>query len=134
MRKSLLGRGGLVGLAAFTFGGCVLFAAGAGAGGGVYFTTRGVESVVPASVKGAFAATKRAFRHFGVEQTSLKVEEDGAKREVKGRLEKRAADVTVKLEEADGSTRIEVTARTSLVTWDKDLAREIIEKIVELAS
>jgi hypothetical protein len=134
MRELPLGRGLVVALVALGAGGCVVAAAGAGAGGGVYLTTRGVESVVPASVDRTFRATEQAFRHFSIERVSLTVEDDGAKREVKGRLEEREADVTAKLEAANGSTRVEVTARTSLVTWDKDLAREIVEKIVEFAT
>ncbi len=114
-------------------GGCLVAAAGAGAGGAVYVTSQGVESVVTVSVEAAFAATERAFGHFGIERTSLKVEDDGAKREVEGRAEARDADVKVTLERQGGGTHVEVSARKSLVTWDKDFARQIIEKIVEFA-
>ncbi len=42
--------------------------------------------------------------------------------------------MTVKLEREDSNTtRVQVTARKSLVTWDKGFAREIVEKIVEFA-
>ena len=47
--------------AALLLAGCVVAAAGAGAGGGIYFTQRGVESVVPATVDRAAAATATAF-------------------------------------------------------------------------
>ncbi len=132
--KVLYRRAAPLALIAPVAGGCVLFAAGAGAGGGVYFTTRGVESVVPAAPDAVFSATQRAFRTFEIEQTSLKVERDGEKREVEGRSGGRDTDVKVTLERRGDNTRVEVTARTSLVTWDKDFAREIIEKIVEFAS
>lgn len=127
-------RAGSLGLVAFLASGCVLFAAGAGAGGGVYFTTRGVESVISAAPHAVFSATQRTFRTFDIEQTSLKVERDGDKREVEGKSGERDTDVKVTLERQGDNTRVEVTARTSLVTWDKDFAREIIEKIVEFAS
>ena len=113
--------------------GCVVAAAGAGAGGAVYVTSQGVESVVATTVDGAFTASERAFEHFGIQRTSLKVEGDGAKREIEGRAEARDADVKVKLERQGEGTHVEVSARTSLVTWDKDFARQIIEKIVEYA-
>src|SRR5437773_10892762 len=47
--------------AAALLAGCMVAAAGAGAGGGIYFTQRGVESVVPATVERAAAATATAF-------------------------------------------------------------------------
>lgn len=115
-------------------GGCILAAAGAGAGGAIYVTDRGVESVVSASVETTLAAAERAFGEFDIERTSYKEERDGAKRELEGRSAEEDADVTVIIEATEGgNTRVEVTANTSLVTWDKDFAREIMERIVELA-
>lgn len=133
-RRSVLQRGLVAVCTLVVASGCLLVAAGAGAGGGVYYTSRGAESVVPASAGATFAATQRAFKHFKIERRSLTVEDEGRKRELEGRSEDREADVTVKLEREDSNTtRVEVTARTSLVTWDKDFAREIVEKIIEFA-
>ena len=132
--RSVLDRGLVAVCTLVIASGCVLVAAGAGAGGGVYYTTRGAESLVPASADATFSATRRAFRHFKIERTSLTVEGEGRTRELEGRSEDRDADVTVKLKREDSNTtRIQVTARKSLVTWDKDFAREIVEKIVEFA-
>ncbi len=115
--------------------GCVLAAAGAGAGGGVYLTSRGVESIVTVPVGRAFSATERAFGDFKIKRTSLKVDEEGEEREVKGESENGELAVTVTLtREAARSTRVEVTARRTLVTWDKDFARAVLEKIVEFAN
>src|SRR5437899_461092 len=55
--------------AAALLAGCMVAAAGAGAGGGIYFTQRGVESVVPATVDRAAAATATAFDQLKVRQT-----------------------------------------------------------------
>jgi hypothetical protein len=120
-------------LAPYVLWGCVAAAAGAGAGAGIYYTTRGVESIVPASVDATFAAAESAFEHFEIEETSMKVESGGAKRELEGKSEERAVDVRVKFEEQGDGTRIEVTVRKNLVEWDKDFAGEIVAKIVELA-
>src|SRR5438046_6276274 len=49
-----------VSAAALLLAGCMVAAAGAGAGGGIYFTQRGGESVVPATVDRAAAATATA--------------------------------------------------------------------------
>lgn len=114
--------------------GCILAAAGAGAGGAIYLTDRGAESVVSASVETTLAAAERAFGEFDIERTSYKEERDGAKRELEGRSAEEDADVKVIIEATEGgNTRVEVTANTSPVTWDKDFAREIMERIVELA-
>ena len=122
----------LVALAAAA--GCILAAAGAGAGGAIYLTDRGVESVVPASVEETLGAAEQAFGEFDIERTSYEEEQDGAKRELEGRSDDKDADVAVHMEATEGgNTRVEVTAKTSPVTWDKDFAREILERIVELA-
>src|SRR2546426_7700698 len=61
--------------AAALLAGCMVAAAGAGAGGGIYFTQRGVESVVPATVERAAAATTDAFNQLKVRQTKSQVEQ-----------------------------------------------------------
>lgn len=115
--------------------GCVVAGAGAGAGGAIYFTSRGVESVVAAPVDTVADATTRTFEEFGIQRTELKVEGDGDKRQFKGKPEgEEEPEVTVTLErEGERSTQVQVTARNSLVTWDKDYARRVIERIVELS-
>jgi hypothetical protein len=120
--------------AAAILSGCFLAAAGAGAGGAIYLTSQGAESLVPASVDRTFSATEGAFGFFELQRTELKVEGDGGKRQIKGKPTSGDPEVTVSLEErSTGSTNVEVTARTGPVTWDKDYARKVVEKIVELA-
>ncbi|UCC84850.1 MAG: DUF3568 family protein [Gemmatimonadota bacterium] len=131
--SSTLERNFIALVASLVLSGCIAAAAGAGAGAGIYYTSRGVESIVAASVDATFAAAESAFEHFEIEQTSMKVEDGGAKRELEGKSEARGVDVTVKFEEQDEGTRIEVTARESLVEWDKDFAREIAAKIAQIA-
>src|SRR5437870_13223188 len=72
--------------AAALLAGCMVAAAGAGAGGGIYFTQRGVESVVPATVERAAAATIEAFGQLKVRQTKSQVEQgdDGEQRATEG--------------------------------------------------
>lgn len=115
--------------------GCVVAAAGAGAGGGIYLTSRGVESVLTSPVATVAEAAEAAFRELGIERTGLEVDDERGRRVLRGEPASGEPDVTVTLEPEDsGSTRVGVTARTSVVTWDKDYARTVIEKIVELAS
>src|SRR5256885_1569527 len=72
--------------AAALLAGCMVAAAGAGAGGGIYFTQRGVESVVPATVERAAAATATAFDQLKGRQTKSQVEqgEEGERRGKRG--------------------------------------------------
>ena len=117
--------------AALLLAGCVVAAAGAGAGGGIYFTQRGVESVVPATVGRAAAATTEAFGQLKVRQTKSQVEQgdDGEQREIEGTAGDREVTVTLKPEGKNG-TRVQVVAKRTAVTWDKDFARSVLDKIV----
>ncbi|HTD71071.1 MAG TPA: DUF3568 family protein [Gemmatimonadales bacterium] len=116
--------------AALLLAGCVVAAAGAGAGGGLYFTQRGVESVVPATVERA-AATNQAFDQLKVRQMKSQVEqgEDGEKREIEGTAGDREVSVTLKAE-GTNATHVQVVAKRTAVTWDKDFARSVLDKIV----
>ena len=125
------GLGGLGGLVAGLVAGCVVAAAGAGAGGGIYFTQRGVESVVPASVDRTAAATKQAFDALKIRQTKAATEQadnGGEKRQIDGTADDR--DISVTLTSDGSSTRVQVVAKKSAVTWDKDFARAVLDKIV----
>ena len=117
--------------AAGLLAGCVLAAAGAGAGGGIYLTDRGVESLVPISVDGAAAAAQKAFQELKVTETKSSTEQtgDGEQRELAGAAAGRDVTVTIK-PQGKNTARILVIAKTSAVTWDKDFARAILDKIV----
>jgi len=117
--------------AALLLGGCVVAAAGAGAGGGIYFTQRGVESVVPVTVERAATATNQAFGALKIRQTKSQAEQedDGEKRAIEGAAGDREVNVTLKVE-GKNSTRVQVVAKRTAVTWDKDFARSVLDKIV----
>jgi hypothetical protein len=111
--------------------GCLLAAAGAGAGGAIYVTERGAESIVPVSVDRAASATRKALDELKVRQTSSASEQrqDGEQREIGGTAGARDVSVTLKAQ-GKTSTQVQVVAKTSAVTWDKDFARAILDKIV----
>ena len=117
--------------APLVFAGCVVAAAGAGAGGGIYLTQRGVESVVPVTVDRAATATTQAFDQLKIRQTKSQTEqgEDGEKREIEGTAGDREVNVTLKVE-GKNATRVQVVAKRTAVTWDKDFARSVLDKIV----
>ncbi|HEY6224210.1 MAG TPA: hypothetical protein VIW26_10515 [Gemmatimonadales bacterium] len=115
-------------------GGCLFAAAGAGAGGGIYFNDRGVGSVVTVPVSRASSATEQTFQELGIGQKKTTTEQDGTtdKREIQGSTSDR--DVTVSIQTEGTGSRINVVARKSAVTWDKDFARTILQRIVKLCA
>ena len=117
--------------ASLLLAGCLVAAAGAGAGGGIYLTQRGVESVVPVPVERAGTATNQAFEQLKIRQTKSQVEQgnQGEKREIEGTAGDREVSVTLEVE-ANNTTRVQVVAKRSAVTWDKDFARSVLDKIV----
>jgi hypothetical protein len=113
--------------------GCLAAAAG-GVGAGVYYSDRGVQSLVTVSIDSTYNATRQAFTQLGITEKKTSTEQEGAtaERELQGSTNDR--DVTVTLHTEGSSTRVEVVARKSEVVWDKDLAKKVLEKIVKLAS
>lgn len=113
---------------AVTTTGC-LAAAAAGAGGAIYLTDRGAESLVNASLDETYEAARETFSEMGIRETKNTTE--GDKRELQGSINDLEIDVDI--ERKDETTRVEVTANKTRVTWDKDYARSILQKIVERA-
>jgi hypothetical protein len=113
--------------------GCVVAAAGAGAGGAFYLTDRGAESEVQAPVDRAFDATRKAFEEMGItEGKSTREDETGrVKRSLEGTTPSREINVTIA--SSGTGSHVEVVARYSTVRWDKDLARKILARIVDRA-
>lgn len=114
-------------------GGCILAAAGAGAGGAVYVSERGAESVVDATVDETQQAARQTFRELGIKETKASTEDaaSGQKRGLWGESDDR--EITVWMETQGNSTKVDVVAQKSRVTWDKDLAKQILERIVALS-
>lgn len=108
--------------------GCFLVVAGAGAGTGIYLTSRGAESLVEQPMDGLVARTQAAFTEFGIRPVGETIDHEGDTREFRGR--KDDLDVTVKLErKSSGMTQVEVTARRNVAKWDKDLAQRLLARI-----
>lgn len=110
--------------------GCVAAAAG-GLGAGIYYSDRGTQSLVAAPIDRVFGAAQQTFQEMGITETRSGSDSAAStiERELKGSGNDR--DVTVTLKTEGSSTRVEVVASKSAVTWDKDLAKSVLEKIVE---
>lgn len=110
-------------------GGCLAAAAGAGAATGIYLTTRGAEAMVEGSVPQLARRTEQVFADLGIRITEREIEEDDVEIELKGETDDLEVSADIERETATTS-RVEVTARRSLVEWDKDYARMVLERIV----
>jgi hypothetical protein len=105
-------------------------AAAAGAGAGIYLTSRGAESIVEGSVADVAARAQAVMTEEGIVAEGAKTEDNGEKREFKGK--KGDLDVTIEMKrESDNTTRVEVTARENLAEWDKEYAQQLLQRIVE---
>lgn len=121
-------------LAVWFLAGCAAAAVGASAAGaGIYLTSRGAEAVVEGSIEDVAAATQIAFNRLSIESSGRKEETSGDvdELEIYGRLGE--DEVTVDVEQrAEGVADVEVRVQKSAVTWDKDMASEILEEIKQL--
>lgn len=117
------------GVGALGLSACVVAAAGAGAAAGIHVTSQGAEAEVNAGIERTATAVRETFRELGIRQTGESSEQSGAEREFTGEVDD--LDVTVRLQTKEGGTQIEVSARRSLASWDKEYARRVVGRIVQ---
>jgi hypothetical protein len=109
--------------------GCVA-AAAAGAAGGVYATSRGAEALVSGSVDQVATRAQTVMKDLNIAPSGEKTETAGDKHELKGK--QGDLDITIQMQRSDSATtKVEVYARKNLAEWDKDYAREVLERIVK---
>jgi len=107
-----------------------LAAAAAGAAGGVYFTSRGAESLVEGSIDQVAARAEAVMAEMQIVKDAESSERGGDRRELKGK--KGDLDVTIQMRrESPTTTKVEVTARENLAEWDKEYAQQVLERIVK---
>jgi hypothetical protein len=109
--------------------GCVAAAAG-GAAAGVYLTSRGAEAVVEGSVEDIATRAESVMGDMGIVKEGESTEDQGEKHVLKGK--KGDLDVNIDIKrETDKTAKVEVTARKNLAEWDKDYAKDVVNRIVE---
>ena len=116
-------------LSTLAAGGCFLVAAGAGAAGAIAYTNRGATSVVAGSVDQVFDRAGASFQQAGITETGRTTEDSGRQRKLIGT--KGEYEVTAELNRStDSTTKVEVTARKSAVEYDKEMAKDILNRIL----
>jgi len=98
-------------------------AAAAGAGTGIYLTSRGAESVVKGSMDDVERRARAVFAAEGIPVTGSQVENSGARREIKGPKGDLEISVLMQQQGAE-STKTEVSARKNIAVWDKNYAQQ----------
>jgi len=110
-------------------GGCFLVAAGAGAAGAIAYTNRGATSDVSGTVDQVFDRTVAAFQQAGISETGRSTENNGEERKLIGT--KGEYEVTAELNRSsEKTTKVEVTAKKSAVEFDKELAKDVLNRIL----
>lgn len=113
----------------FLAGGCFLVAAGAGAAGAIAYTNRGATSDVAGTVDQVFDRTVAAFQASGISETGRSTANNGEQRRLIGT--KGEYEVTAELNRSnDQTTKVEVVAKKSAVEYDKELAKDVLNRIL----
>ncbi len=105
-------------------------AAAAGAGTGIYLTSRGAESVVKGSMDDVERRARAVFAAEDIPVTGSQVENSGARREIKGPKGDLEISVLMQQQGAE-STKTEVSARKNIAVWDKNYAQQLLGMIVQ---
>lgn len=115
--------------ATLSLSGCFLIAAGAGAAGAIAYTNRGATSTLDGSVDQVFDRGVAAFGAMNITETGRSTEESGRKRRLVGT--RGELEITVELNrETDTTTKVEVIASRNLVEYDRELAREVLNRML----
>ena len=129
MRSRRVAFGLLLAVSSVAANGCFLIAAGAGAAGAIAYSNRGATSVVSGTVDQVFDRTGAAFQQAGITETGRSTEDSGRQRKLVGT--RGEYEVTAELSRSsDSTTKVEITARKSAVEYDKELAKDILNRIL----
>ena len=104
-------------------------AAAAGAGAAYYLTSRGAEGFAQGNMDQVAARIPGVMSSMGITPSGTENNDAGAEREFKGTVN--GMDVNIELEKkTETETLVQVTASTGTLRYDKDYARQVVERIV----
>ena len=104
-------------------------AAAAGAGAAYYLTSRGAEGFAQGNMDQVAARIPGVMSAMGITPSGTENNSGGAEREFKGTVN--GMDVNIELEKkTETETLVQVTANTGTLRYDKDYARQVVERIV----
>lgn len=129
-RGARLGSAAALLVAALLATGCLAVAAGAGAAGAIVWTSRGATSTVEGTVPQLFDRSVSVFGDLGIARTGETTEDSGEKRTLTGTKGELTVTVEMRRESAT-TTKVEVYASRSPVEWDRDFARDVLDRIIK---
>ena len=98
--------------------------------GSIVQTMEGVESDVKGSITDVNKRIENAFKQLGIQSTGSHVESSGNKQTITGKSGN--TDVNIQLTPTGANqTHVIVTAKQGAVSWNKDLAQQILSKIIQ---
>jgi DNA-binding protein YbaB len=109
--------------------GCAAALVGAGAAGAIAWNGRGAESTVNGTIDQNWNRAMATFQQMGIAQSDTKVENSGNERKLEGSVGNRMVTVVMRSKD-NGTTFVEVTAKRSMVDYDKDYAKEVLTNII----
>ncbi len=112
--------------------GCAAVAVGAaGAGAGIALTSQGASSLVQGSMVEVDLRTRAVLRELGVEVIKQEAEQEASGREVEIRGVVGNRHVGVELKYATPTTtQLHVSVRQGTLEWDRDYARDVVQRVV----
>ena len=108
---------------------CAAALVGAGAAGAIAWTDRGAESTVNGTIDQNWNRAMATFRDMGISQSDTKIENDGNERKLEGVRGDQMVTVVMR-SKSSSTTYVEVTAKKSMVDYDRNYAKEVLTNIV----
>lgn len=128
MRK--MARWALVLALPLSTGGCLLAAAGAGAGAAVAYSERGAKSLVNAPVSEVVEDTRAVFEQMGIEMTD-RGSGQATENDVTVTGRQGETEISVEIErQTDDTSEVEVVAREGALDFKREMARDVLRRIV----
>lgn len=108
--------------------------AAAGAGGGIYLTSQGAESMVNADISSVIASVPAHLRSLGITVIDQHTQHAGQETEWIGTTVQ-GFEVHIQVKsEINNTTRISASVRRNAAEWDKDFAQQIVARISSSSS
>ncbi|MBS2027351.1 MAG: hypothetical protein JST54_05545 [Deltaproteobacteria bacterium] len=122
---------GAMGLGSSCAPAVVVGAGAVGAVGAIAYTDRGAKGDVQGTPDDVRRNTEAVFRRMGIATTGYEMKNGGVERNLKG--QSTTAEVTVNIVATSPTTsRVEVDAKEGTLNWNKDYARQVLTRIVQM--
>jgi DNA-binding protein YbaB len=118
-----------VALAVCTAPACAAALVGAGAAGAIGWNERGAESTLNGTIDQNWSRALATFQSMGIMQSDTKVENNGAERKLEGMHGETMVTVVMRSKD-NNTTFVEVTAKKSMVDYDRDYAKQVLTDMV----